>query len=138
MAEGRKVAPGYEGAVSHETSEIPPNAAQQTCEQYVASRFGALSQEQRQGLGLSDNPEMYMHIELMFRQCYWRERHNLLERNAQAMIKQTIAARAAVFSLVKYANPDMPHQEVREHARGYIEEELEKIKGTVFEQMPSL
>ena len=128
----------YEGAVSCETPDIPADAAQQTPEQYVASRFGAIPQESRQVMGFSENPEMYMHMELMFRGCYWRERHDLLEKNAQAMIKQVLAARGAVFSLVKYANPDMPHQEVREHADGHIEEELEKIKDATFDKMPKL
>lgn len=127
----------HNGAVLSETPDIPPDAAKQACEQYVASRFGSLSPEMRQAMGFAKNPEMYMHTELMFRQCFWRERHDLLEKNAQVMIRRILAMRGVIFTLIKDANPGMAHQVVREHSARRIETEEKKLPMD-FEEIPEL
>lgn len=88
-------------------------------------------------MGLPANPEMYMHLELMFRSCYWRERHDLLESHAQTLIRQTLGGRAAVYSLLKELHPDLPKERLKAKAQEYINNEIEKLPDD-FTQMPKL
>lgn len=117
-----------------ETPGVTPNSATQTPDEYVAARFGALSPDKRQALGFGENAEMYMHVELMFRSCYWRERHDLLEKNFQIMVRELLAGRAAAFSLVKRFNTDWSDAKIREVCDVQITEEFTKLKDnyTVF------
>lgn len=127
----------YEGPVSRETPDIPPDAAKQTPEQYVASRFGAIPQEARQAMGFAENPEMYMHLELMFRQCFWKERHDMLERNAQSMVRHVLAGRAAVFALAVDLMKGASEKEVKAYADSMIEEQMGLLPEH-FDVMPQL
>jgi len=133
MADEKK----YEGPVATETPGIPPNAAEQSPEQYVASRLGAIPQDVRAAMGFGANPEQYMHLELMFRQCFWKERHDMLERNAQAMIRHVLAGRAAVYAMCKEIMTDSSEKEIKEYADSRIEEQMGLLPEH-FDAMPKL
>ena len=127
----------YEGPIMAETPSIPPDAAKQTPEEYVASRIGAIPSEIRGAMGFGANPEMYMHLELMFRQCYWRERHDMLERNTQAMIRHVLAARAAAHSVAQDLMKDCSAEEIKTYLNDLLEEKMELLPEH-FDVMPEL
>jgi hypothetical protein len=128
---------GYEGPVNREAPTVPPDAAKQTPEQYVASRMGAVPQAARFAMGFPANPEMYMYMELMFRSCYWRERHDMLERNAQALIRQLLASRATVYAMCREKYPDAKDDEIKEKADALIGEQLKGV-APEFKEMPKI
>lgn len=106
--------------VSHETPperEVfeAPDHARQDLADYVKSRFVHLDKAAKKALDLAGSIENRMHLEMMFRDEYWRKRHDLLEANAQALVKRVVAASA----LLERAYGD--------EAVRLMEQEIEKV-----------
>lgn len=77
--------------VSRETP-LPDHATMDLAE-YVKARFVHLPREAKAALNLAGSIENRMHLEILFRDEYWRKRHDLLEANAQALVKRVIAGK---------------------------------------------
>ncbi len=103
---------------------IKPNAAKQTVEQYLIARATALTDEHKKVLGLDMGDESMMFMELMFRNEYWRSRHEAIEGSLIKFVRHYLAA----FCVLRDLLPDESEVKIKAMVAkklGTIPEDLE-------------